>query len=158
MIWTCNDERTKVCRKKDDENGVTRKEEKRETKMKIFRYWERQYGEVDMKEMDVEEKDHTLWLPLFKQIAKRSYHNIMTGKKSLNKSTSSKQANEHEAVTDIVKSILVDTDILQETMISFKFFGKVFLESTSDCLMIMKNFKSDIEFLEIIASKRVNQY
>ena len=125
MIWTCNDERTKVCRKKDDGNGVTRKEEKRETKDKIFRYWERQYGEVDKKEMDVEEKNDTLWLPLFKQInERRSYHNIMTGKTSVNKSTSSKQANEHEAVTDIVKSILVDTDILQETMILFKFLEK----------------------------------
>ena len=124
MIWTCNDERTKVCRKKDDGNGVTRKEEKRETKDKIFRYWERQYGEVDKKEMDVEEKDDTLWLPLFKQINERSYHNIMTGKTSVNKSTSSKQANKHEAVTDIVKSILVDTDILQETMILFKFLEK----------------------------------
>ena len=122
MIWTYNDERTKVCRKKDDGNGVTRKEEKRETKMKIFRCWER-YGEVDMKEMDVEEKDDTLWLSLVKQITEKSYH-IMTGKKSLKKSTSSKQANEHEAVTDIVKSILVDTDILQETMISFKFLEK----------------------------------
>ena len=126
MIWTCNDERTKVCKKKDDGNGVTRKEEKRETKMKIFRCWERRYGEVDMKKMDVKEKDDTLWLSLVKQITerRRSYHNIMTGKKSLNKSTSSKQANEHEAVTDIVKSILVDTDILQETMISFKFLEK----------------------------------
>ena len=124
MIWTCNNKGTKVCRKKDDGNGVTRKEEKRETKMKIFRCWERRYGEVDMKEMYGEEKDDTLWLSLVKQIAKRSYHNIMTGKKSLNKSTSSKQANEHEAVTDIVKSILVDTDILQETMISFKFLEK----------------------------------
>ena len=124
MIWTCNDERTKVCRKKDDGNGVTRKEEKRETKMKIFRCWERRYGEVDMKEMDVEEKDDTLWLSLVKQITERRSYHIMTGKKSLNKSTSSKQANEHEAVTDIVKSILVDTDILQETMISFKFLEK----------------------------------
>ena len=128
MIWTCNDERTKVCRKKDDGNEVTRKEEKRETKEKIFRCWERRYGEVDMKEMDVEEKDDTLWLPLVKQITeRRSYHNIMTGKKSVNKSTSSKQANELEAITDIVKSILVDTDILQETMISFKFLEKCFL-------------------------------
>ena len=78
-----------------------------------------------MKEMDVEEKDDTLWLPLVKQIIeRRSYHNIMTGKKSLNQSISRKQANEHEAATDIVKSILVDTDILQETMISFKFLEK----------------------------------
>ena len=78
----------------------------------------------------------------------------MTGKKSVNnKSTSSKQANKHEAVTDIVKSILVDTDILQETMISLKFLEKCSLNQLFDCLMIMKNLKSDIEFLEIIASK-----
>ena len=77
----------------------------------------------------------------------------MTGKKYVNKSTFSKQANEHEAVTDVVKSILVDTDILQETMISLKFLEKCSLNQLSDCLMIMKNFKSDIEFLEIIASK-----
>ena len=77
----------------------------------------------------------------------------MTGKKSVNKSTSSKQANEHKAVTDIVKSILVDTDILQETMISLKFLEKCSLNQLSDCLMIMKNLQSDIEFLEIIASK-----
>ena len=77
----------------------------------------------------------------------------MTGKKSVNKSTSSKQANEHEAVTDIVKSILVDTSILQETMILLKFLEKCSLNQLSDFLMIIKNFKSDIEFLEIIASK-----
>ena len=33
-----------VCRKKDDGNGVTRKEEKRETKEKIFRCSKRRYG------------------------------------------------------------------------------------------------------------------
>ena len=77
----------------------------------------------------------------------------MTGKKSISKSTSRKQANEHEAVADIVKSILVDTDILQETMISLKFLEKCSLNQLSDCLMIIKNLKSDIKFLEIIASK-----
>ena len=77
----------------------------------------------------------------------------MTGKKSVNKSTSSKQANEHEAITDIVKSILIDIDILQETMISLKFLEKCSLNQLSDCLMIMRNFKSDIKFLKIIASK-----
>ena len=65
----------------------------------------------------------------------------MTGKKSVSKSTSRTQANEHEAVTDIVKSILVDTDILQETMISLKFLKKFSLNQFSDCLMIMKNLK-----------------
>ena len=34
----------RICRKKDDGNGVTRKEEKRETKEKIFRCGKRRYG------------------------------------------------------------------------------------------------------------------
>ena len=41
--WTCHEERLRVCRKKDDANGVTRKEEKRETKEKIFRCSKRRY-------------------------------------------------------------------------------------------------------------------
>ena len=44
MVWTCHEERPRVCKKKDDGNGVTGKEEKRETKEKIFRYSERRYG------------------------------------------------------------------------------------------------------------------
>ena len=44
VVWTCHEERPRVCRKKDDGNGVTGKEEKRETKEKIFRYSERRYG------------------------------------------------------------------------------------------------------------------
>ena len=35
MVWTCHEERPRVCMKKNDGNGVTRKE-KRETK-EIFR-------------------------------------------------------------------------------------------------------------------------
>ena len=35
--------RQRVCRKKDDRNGVTRKEKKRETKKKIFKSSERRY-------------------------------------------------------------------------------------------------------------------
>ena len=38
------EERPRVCRKKDDGNGVTGKEKKRETKEKIFRCSERRYG------------------------------------------------------------------------------------------------------------------
>ena len=38
-----NDEKTKVCRKKDNGNRVTGKEEKRETKEKIFRCSKRRY-------------------------------------------------------------------------------------------------------------------
>ena len=36
VVWTCHEERPRICRKKDDGNGVARKE-KRETKKKIFR-------------------------------------------------------------------------------------------------------------------------
>ena len=44
VVWTCHEERPKVYRKKDDGNGVTGKEEKRETKEKIFRCGKRRYG------------------------------------------------------------------------------------------------------------------
>ena len=43
VVWTCHEERPRVCRKKDDGNGVTGKEEKRETKEKIFRCSKRRY-------------------------------------------------------------------------------------------------------------------
>ena len=43
VVWTCHEERPRVCRKKGDQNGVTEKEEKRETKEKIFRGSERRY-------------------------------------------------------------------------------------------------------------------
>ena len=45
VVWTCHEERPRVCRKKDDRNGSTGKEEKRETKEKICRCCERRYGE-----------------------------------------------------------------------------------------------------------------
>ena len=44
MVWICHEERPRVCGKKDDGNGVTGKEEKRETKEKILRCSERRYG------------------------------------------------------------------------------------------------------------------
>ena len=44
VIWTCHEERPRVGRKKDDGNRVNGKEEKRETKEKIFRCSERRYG------------------------------------------------------------------------------------------------------------------
>ena len=55
VVWTCHEERPRVCRKKDDRNGVTGKEEKRKTKEKIFKFSERRYGEV-CAEMDVEDR------------------------------------------------------------------------------------------------------
>ena len=59
VVWTCHEERPRVCRKKNDGNGVTGKEEKRETKEKIFRCSKRRYGEVVAKETDVE--DRKVW-------------------------------------------------------------------------------------------------
>ena len=44
VVWTSHEESQRVCRKKDDGNGVTRKEEKRENKKKIFKFSERRYG------------------------------------------------------------------------------------------------------------------
>ena len=44
VVWTCHEERPEVCKKKGDGNGVTRKEEKREAKEKIFICSERRYG------------------------------------------------------------------------------------------------------------------
>ena len=36
MVWTCHEERPRVVRKKDNGNGVTGKDEKRETKEKFL--------------------------------------------------------------------------------------------------------------------------
>ena len=58
VVWTCHEKRPRVCRKKDDGNGVTGKE-KRETKEKIFRCSEKDMGEVVVKETDVE--DRKMW-------------------------------------------------------------------------------------------------
>ena len=44
VVWTYHEERPRVCKKKDDGNGVTGKEEKRETKEMIFRFSERRYA------------------------------------------------------------------------------------------------------------------
>ena len=45
VVWTCHEERPRVCRKKDDGNEVTGKEEKRETEEEISWFSERRYGE-----------------------------------------------------------------------------------------------------------------
>ena len=52
-------ERQRICKKKDDGNGVAGKEEKRETKEKIFGCGKGGYGEVGAKETDVE--DRMIW-------------------------------------------------------------------------------------------------
>ena len=71
MVWTCHEERVRVCRKKNDGNGVTGKEEKRETKEKIFTCSKGRYaenwceGDGCRRQKDVE-NDDTLWPPLTK--------------------------------------------------------------------------------------------
>ena len=44
VVWTCHEERLRICRKKDDGNGVVEKEDKRETKEMIFGCGEGGYG------------------------------------------------------------------------------------------------------------------
>ena len=56
VVWTCHEKRAIVCRKKDDGNGIKRKEEKRETGEKIFRCSKKRYGEVGAKETDVKDR------------------------------------------------------------------------------------------------------
>ena len=71
MVWTCHEERPRICGKKDDRNGVAGKEEKRKTKEKIFGcgeggyeggWWRprRRFLDVvkeDMKEVGIKETD-----------------------------------------------------------------------------------------------------
>ena len=69
MIWTCHEERPRMRRKKDDENKIAGKEEKRETKEKIFGCDVEGYGgswcEGDRRwRKDGLKKDNTLWLHL----------------------------------------------------------------------------------------------
>ena len=45
-LWTCHEEIPRICRKKDDENGVAGKEEKRETKEKVFGCGEGVWGRL----------------------------------------------------------------------------------------------------------------
>ena len=58
MVWTCHEERPRICRKKDDGNGVTRKEEKRETKIRFLDVV-KDMRKVGVKEMDIE--DRKMW-------------------------------------------------------------------------------------------------
>ena len=55
VVWTCYKERQRVCRKKDDRNGVTRKEEK----SRFLNLVKQDKREVGVKETDVE--DRTVW-------------------------------------------------------------------------------------------------
>ena len=72
IVWTCNEEKPGVYRKKGDGNGVTGKEEKTEAQEKISGCSEGEYGrswgegEGHWKQ-DAVEEHHTLWLPLIKR-------------------------------------------------------------------------------------------
>ena len=59
VVWTCHEERPRVCSKKNDGNGVTRKEEKRGPKRRFLDVVKEDMGEVGAKETDVE--DRKVW-------------------------------------------------------------------------------------------------
>ena len=57
-LWTCHEERPRVC-KKNDGNGVSGKEEKRETKERFLNLVKEDMGKVGAKETDIE--DRMVW-------------------------------------------------------------------------------------------------
>ena len=59
MVWTCHEERPRICRKKDDGNGVTEKEERGRPKRKFLNVVKKDMGEVGAKETNV--KDRKVW-------------------------------------------------------------------------------------------------
>ena len=80
LVWTCHEKILGICRKKGDENGITGKEKKRETKKKIFGCSEEGYegswceGDTHWKQ-DAVEEHHLLWQPLIKgKGRKKIYH------------------------------------------------------------------------------------
>ena len=58
MVWTCHEERPRVYRKKDDGNGATRKEEKRETR-RFLDIVKEDIRKVGVRETDIEKR--TVW-------------------------------------------------------------------------------------------------
>ena len=59
VIWTCYEEKSRICRKKGDGNGVIGKQEKRETKKRFLDVVKEDMGKVGAKETDVE--DRMVW-------------------------------------------------------------------------------------------------
>ena len=57
-LWTCHEERPRICRKKDDGNGVTRKRRGR-PKRRFLDVVKEDMKEVGVKEMDIE--DRKMW-------------------------------------------------------------------------------------------------
>ena len=59
LVWTCHEEILGICRKKGDENGITGKEKKRETKKRFLDVVKKDMKEVGVKETHIGKK--TLW-------------------------------------------------------------------------------------------------
>ena len=59
MVWTCHEERPRVCRKIDDGNGVTGKERRGRPKIRFLDAVKEDMREVGVKETDVE--DRKMW-------------------------------------------------------------------------------------------------
>ena len=57
VVWTCHEERPEVCKKKGDENGVTRKSGR--PKRRFLDVVKEDMGEVGSREKDIENR--TLW-------------------------------------------------------------------------------------------------
>ena len=78
----------------------------------------------------------------------------MTGKKNGNKLASTLK-NEHDTITEIVKTVLTESDVLQQTIESEKFLERN--PQNKNLNTILGELKSDTKFLDSIAS-RVSDY
>ena len=59
VVWTCHEERPRVCRKKDDGNGVPAKRKRGRKKRRFLDVVKEDMGEVGAKDTDV--KYRTVW-------------------------------------------------------------------------------------------------
>ena len=65
VVWTCHEEKPGVCRKKDDGNGVTRKEKKRRRpKRRLLDVVKEDMGKIGATEKDI--KNRTLWINIIR--------------------------------------------------------------------------------------------
>ena len=78
----------------------------------------------------------------------------MTGKKNGNKLASTSK-NEHDTITEIVKTVLTESDVVQQTFESEKCLGRNLQNKNLNT--ILEELKSDKNFLDLIAS-RVSDY
>ena len=56
QVWTCHEERPRVCRKKDDGNGVTGKRKRGRPKRRFLDVVKEDMGEVGAKKTDIEDR------------------------------------------------------------------------------------------------------